>query len=966
MRTTLLHEDDDESDGCRDLSQDGDGDNPLYRRPRSFRRSMPGFLPSTPGARRGSEGTLAISTPLSGPPPSTPAMSAPVFFTGTGEFLQTDARIYAQQITLMDFEAFAKIEPEELRDLGFSKKAKAELAPNVTRFTQRFNQLSSWLIDEILRHESVHDRSKALNHCIKLAKCLREVNNIHGLLAVASSLRSASIHRLKRSWNGVESKRKRQFDILESFISKDDNYEQLRTHVASCKPPCIPYLGIYKMDLLHLEVAEGDQVGCRRAEADKMIAAVLKFQETPYTYAPIPVVQERMLATEYPSDDMKAIKELEDRAFARSQEVEPRDKPKTLPYPSRTGGGSFQLPTPSASRDDSVLAPGRMGAGKKGHRKAKSLGNALVFASECLLPDDNGSDVFDSPPQYGGSIDTLLVDPSPTPSPLPPLPVLRIPPSSTRTPKGPNDPSRHSTLSTFSLNAAMLAGGQRTPSVQVTDDDIASPLDNGSSLSEDDDDADPTTPHHHHHHHRATGSNGSPLSAGTSPTGAVPPSHGAGPAVGVSAEGFLHEGELQRKRGSSRLTSYKHLWVGLTKTHLVFFARRDKGSGRAAYSDVPFKMKSIYGAVLMIGDPNLDRKFALRMHSGKLLQFKADSAKARSEWLVALRSCLGISASDVVQMETTMTPPVRRRVFGVRKKTPQTQRRPLRANSGLHDDEHGRASSAPVVDDASPSTSTVPPTALDLSLASAGKAKPRHSPVTGTTGSSGGSRRSTPRASGSPRSGSPRASPKLSRRFGKSPAGKKEEVSTFVADAPTMDTSPAEAPSMPADGPLATRAAAPAVPPLSSSSYHTHHRTPPSGASASASAGATSSSSHRTPPPPPPSDGHKDRRGETGVRGRPATPRQPVLTLSKKGGAPKAAPALSGRAASSAVKDRGSDSDNASDEGDHAGDEDEDEDAQGFPDELMEQDRPLTNGAPLRQQSSESWGFGADYTPEIS
>ena len=86
-----------------------------------------------------------------------------------------------------------------------------------------------------------------------------------------------------------------------------------------------------------------------------------------------------------------------------------------------------------------------------------------------------------------------------------------------------------------------------------------------------------------------------------------------------------------------------------------------QGSGRAAYSDVPFKMKSIYGAVLMIGDPNLDRKFALRMHSGKLLQFKADSAKARSEWLVALRSCLGISASDVVQMETTMTPPVRRR-----------------------------------------------------------------------------------------------------------------------------------------------------------------------------------------------------------------------------------------------------------------------------------------------------------------
>lgn len=72
-------------------------------------------------------------------------------------------------------------------------------------------------------------------------------------------------------------------------------------------------------------------------------------------------------------------------------------------------------------------------------------------------------------------------------------------------------------------------------------------------------------------------------------------------------------------------------------------------------------MKSIVGAVLLIGDPSLDRKFALRLASGKMLQFKADSSKDRTEWLIALRAALGIAAADVQQLETAMTPPVRRR-----------------------------------------------------------------------------------------------------------------------------------------------------------------------------------------------------------------------------------------------------------------------------------------------------------------
>jgi ribosome-associated toxin RatA of RatAB toxin-antitoxin module len=82
----------------------------------------------------------------------------------------------------------------------------------------------------VLRRESAHERGKALVQCIKLAKALRELNNLHGLLAVVSSLRSAPINRLAKSWDNIESKRHKQvrvtlflsflFEIvLQSFLS---------------------------------------------------------------------------------------------------------------------------------------------------------------------------------------------------------------------------------------------------------------------------------------------------------------------------------------------------------------------------------------------------------------------------------------------------------------------------------------------------------------------------------------------------------------------------------------------------------------------------------------------------------------------------------------------------------------------------------------------------------------------------
>lgn len=67
-------------------------------------------------------------------------------------------------------------------------------------------------------------------------------------------------------------------------------------------------------------------------------------------------------------------------------------------------------------------------------------------------------------------------------------------------------------------------------------------------------------------------------------------------------------------------------WVGLTRTHLYFFARRQKlGLSREAFVDKPSKTKSIKGAVLLVGDADLDRKFALRLENNKVCLIFAPS-----------------------------------------------------------------------------------------------------------------------------------------------------------------------------------------------------------------------------------------------------------------------------------------------------------------------------------------------------
>ncbi|KAI4892521.1 hypothetical protein NFI96_005752 [Prochilodus magdalenae] len=183
------------------------------------------------------------------------------------DVLKVTPEEYAGQITLMDAPVFKAIQPEqgfwccfdgatrkawwnprpggdnELSSCGWNKKEKHSSAPNAVAFTRRFNQVSFWVVREILHAQTLKIRAEVLSLYIRTAKKLCDMNNLHAVMAVVSGLQSAPIFRLTKTWALLSRKDKATFERLEYLMSKEDNYKRLRDYISSqSMTSCIPYL----------------------------------------------------------------------------------------------------------------------------------------------------------------------------------------------------------------------------------------------------------------------------------------------------------------------------------------------------------------------------------------------------------------------------------------------------------------------------------------------------------------------------------------------------------------------------------------------------------------------------------------------------------------------------------------------------------------------------------------------------
>ncbi|XP_076139768.1 ras-specific guanine nucleotide-releasing factor RalGPS1-like isoform X4 [Alosa pseudoharengus] len=479
---------------------------------------------------------------------------------------------FASQITLMDAPVFKAIQPEELASCGWNKKEKHSLAPNVVAFTRRFNQVSFWLVREILTAQTLKIRAEILSHFIKIAKKLMELNNLHGLVSVVSALQSAPIFRLSKTWALISRKDKAAFDKLNYLTSKEENYSRLREYIRSLKMvPCIPYLGMYLLDMIYIDSAypasdsilETEQ---RTNQMNNLLRVISDLQvSSKYDHlVTLPHVQKYLMSVRYIEELQKFV---EDDNFKLSLKIEPGNSSprmasskEDLAGPSEVSASvrynhrrptcpdasvAVYMPTPPPSR----------------HRKSHSLGNNMMYqfgvveSKSATLPFEKARHLLD---------DSFLESQS---------------------------PARHNPANASFTNGLSLDSSE-------------------SSFYED-------------------------LSSGVESPSPLDAVCGASEAGSVTMEGPLRRKTMLKRGKKPRLSSWTRYWVSLSGSTLSLYGTKAlRASERKHYKSAPCKTMSVIGWMAVLPDnPARPNIFQLNdPDKGNVYKFQTSSRFSAILW----------------------------------------------------------------------------------------------------------------------------------------------------------------------------------------------------------------------------------------------------------------------------------------------------------------------------------------------
>lgn len=255
-----------------------------------------------------------------------------------------NSREIAEQLTLIEFSIFGQIAPFEFLNSAWTKHP--DNAPNILDITKRFNQIALWVSKSLLEVTELKQRAKRMIKLIDIALNLYDLNNYATLMAFVAGFNKASVSRLKHTLEEIGAKAARKLYQLEQLMSAESSYKNYRQKLHSINPPCIPYLGVYLLDLTYIEDGNPNNIDgfvnfSKRRLVYDLIREVQQYQDIGYeklqtkpelvalfqvslhrTVAGIQSIDEELNMGDDWSD--KSIKKMEDHLYKLSLEREPR------------------------------------------------------------------------------------------------------------------------------------------------------------------------------------------------------------------------------------------------------------------------------------------------------------------------------------------------------------------------------------------------------------------------------------------------------------------------------------------------------------------------------------------------------------------------------------------------------------------------------------------------------------------
>ncbi|KAK3096923.1 hypothetical protein FSP39_004801 [Pinctada imbricata] len=228
----------------------------------------------------------------------------------------------AEQLTYLDHKIFISIRSEELLGQAWMKPEKANKAAHVLLVSKRFNETSRLVVSEIVSRQNLPERVACIEKWAAIADICRCMHNYNGVLQICAAFVNSSVYRLKKTWEKLSKQTKQMIERLQTLVSSDGRFKNMRDALHRCDPPCIPYLGMYLTDLSFIEEGTPDYTEDKLVNFSKMrmIAHVIReirlFQQTPYRIEHHPRVTNYLLDTNRLLDD--------DQTYKFSLDIEPK------------------------------------------------------------------------------------------------------------------------------------------------------------------------------------------------------------------------------------------------------------------------------------------------------------------------------------------------------------------------------------------------------------------------------------------------------------------------------------------------------------------------------------------------------------------------------------------------------------------------------------------------------------------
>lgn len=227
------------TESCSSSSTSSEGSSTQRRR----RSSLSGNTPESPHAT--DESTMTSLAPI---------LDASNTAADEGRarvFLQYEPLRIANTLTILNYELFLLITPQELLNCSWQSSHPELTAPNLSKLSDFFNRVATFVAMDILYCPD-RLRASAITAYIQVAGILQEFCDLQSLQAVIAGLNHISVIRLKNCWDAVSEKHRKMFKRLDGLLSPTKGYSKYKKYYTFTPPPKMPCVAIMLKEVKYL------------------------------------------------------------------------------------------------------------------------------------------------------------------------------------------------------------------------------------------------------------------------------------------------------------------------------------------------------------------------------------------------------------------------------------------------------------------------------------------------------------------------------------------------------------------------------------------------------------------------------------------------------------------------------------------------------------------------------------------